>query len=209
MPRPNCTLHDVSSFIAAGNTFSGSFKSASKLMKIEWEGSGNNLAIGEGSIFKKGNIQLFGGAKVEIGNECEITGTIRADKGSCVSIGNRTRINRPSTIRASEKGKVTIGNYCLFANVLIRNSDLHAVVDRVTGQRTNTAADITLHDKVWLAEDVYVYKGVEIGTNTVVASRSTVIKSLPAHCIAAGTPAKVIRENTSWHRSLDPKKWVK
>lgn len=209
MPRPICTLHDVSTFIAAGNQFSGSFKSASRAMKVEWEGTGNVLSIGEGSVFKKGNLQLLGNSTIEIGDGCDIVGTIRADKGSQVSIGAATRINRESTIRSCEQGTITIGRGCLFANVLIRNSDLHAVVDRATGERTNKGANIVLEDRVWLAEDVYVYKGVTIGSNTVVAARSTVLKSLPANCVAAGTPAKIIKENTTWHRSLNPASWVK
>ena len=69
-------------------------------------------------------------------------------------------------------------------------------------------ADIILDDRVWLAEDVYVYKGVTIGKNTVVAARSTVLKSLPEHCVAAGTPARVVKTGTTWNRSLNPSKWT-
>jgi len=81
------------------------------------------------------------------------------------------------------------------------------VVDVESGRRINMPADIVLEDHVWLAEDVYVYKGVNIGTQSVVAARSTVTRSLPANCVAAGTPARVVKTGTTWYRSLDPAKW--
>lgn len=38
-----------------------------------------------------------------------------------------------------------------------------------------------------------VLKGVSIGDNSVVAAMSVVNKSIPANCVAAGVPARVIR----------------
>ncbi len=53
---------------------------------------------------------------------------------------------------------------------------------------------IHLKKNVWLATGVTVSNGVTIGENTVVAAGSIVTKDLPANVLAAGVPAKVIRE---------------
>ena len=41
-------------------------------------------------------------------------------------------------------------------------------------------------------------KGITIGNGAVVAAGSIVTKDVPAKCLVAGVPAKVIRENVEW-----------
>jgi carbonic anhydrase/acetyltransferase-like protein (isoleucine patch superfamily) len=53
---------------------------------------------------------------------------------------------------------------------------------------------------------VCVLKGVTIGKNTVVGARSVVVSDLPGHCVAAGNPARVIKEldpNASYYSRSD------
>jgi putative colanic acid biosynthesis acetyltransferase WcaF len=61
---------------------------------------------------------------------------------------------------------------------------------------------ITIGDNCWIAADAFVGPGVIIGPNTVVGARSSVFKNLPPNVIAAGTPAKVIKERT--RKAVDP-----
>ena len=55
------------------------------------------------------------------------------------------------------------------------------------------ARSIVIGAQAWLATDVFVAPGVEIGAGTVVGARSSVFKSLPAGVVASGSPAKVVR----------------
>lgn len=71
-------------------------------------------------------------------------------------------------------------------------------MDLESGSLLNEPEDIYIEDKVWCAEGVLILKGVEIGTGSVVGARSTVTKSLPAHSLCAGSPARVIRPGISW-----------
>jgi acetyltransferase-like isoleucine patch superfamily enzyme len=43
-----------------------------------------------------------------------------------------------------------------------------------------------------------ILKGVRIGDGAVIAAGSVVTKDVPSHCLAAGVPAKVIKEHVSW-----------
>ena len=82
-------------------------------------------------------------------------------------------------------------------NVSIRDSDNHTLMydGKIT---TNISAPIVIEDNVWIGMNVTILKGVHIGTGAVIAAGAVVTKDVPAGCLAAGVPAKVIRENISW-----------
>ena len=54
------------------------------------------------------------------------------------------------------------------------------------------AKPIRIGEQAWLATDVFVAPGVEIGAGTVVGARSSVFKSLPEGVVAIGSPARVV-----------------
>ena len=84
---------------------------------------------------------------------------------------------------------VIIGNNVLLgANCQIGDRDGHQ--DRYASK----PAPIIIEDGVWLGMNVTVLKGVTIGTNTIIGANSLVTKDIPANCIAAGSPCKIIKE---------------
>jgi len=46
---------------------------------------------------------------------------------------------------------------------------------------------------VWIANDVTLYSGVNVGNGAVIVGRSVVTKSVPDYAIVGGNPAKLIR----------------
>jgi len=54
------------------------------------------------------------------------------------------------------------------------------------------AKPIRIGEQAWLATDVFVAPGVQVGAGTVVGARSSIFNSLPAGVIARGTPAQVV-----------------
>jgi serine acetyltransferase len=56
-------------------------------------------------------------------------------------------------------------------------------------------------DWVWIGANVVVLKGVTIGERTIIGAGSVVTKSIPADVIAAGVPARVIRQRRA---AVDP-----
>jgi acetyltransferase-like isoleucine patch superfamily enzyme len=91
----------------------------------------------------------------------------------------------------------------MFADgVRIMTSDAHPIFDVSTGERINPAADITIEPHVWLGLRSIILKGVTIGADTVIGAQAVVSKSIPAHSVAAGNPARVVRENVTWRIPL-------
>ena len=55
-------------------------------------------------------------------------------------------------------------------------------------------APIHIGNKVWIGSGVVVTKGVTIGDNSIIAAGAVVTHDIPANVIAAGVPARVLRE---------------
>lgn len=54
-------------------------------------------------------------------------------------------------------------------------------------------APIIIGENCWIGSNVRICKGVTIGDNSVVAACSVVTKDVPANCVVAGNPAKVVK----------------
>ncbi|MFC0316269.1 DapH/DapD/GlmU-related protein [Gordonia phosphorivorans] len=57
----------------------------------------------------------------------------------------------------------------------------------------NGPAPISIGDNCWLGSNVTVGAGVVIGRNTVVGAGSVVVRDLPDHVVAVGSPARPVR----------------
>ena len=64
---------------------------------------------------------------------------------------------------------------------------------------------IKIGDGVWIAADVYVGPGVNIGDYAVVGARSVVVKDLPKGMVCAGHPCKPIKPRLSEQSASTPK----
>lgn len=52
---------------------------------------------------------------------------------------------------------------------------------------------VTIGDNCWIGANVTICPGVTIGKNSVIGAGSVVTKDIPANCVAAGNPCKIIR----------------
>lgn len=53
---------------------------------------------------------------------------------------------------------------------------------------------ITIESGVWIGAGAFIGPGVTIGRNSVVGARSVVVKDVPQGVVAAGNPARVIKD---------------
>ena len=102
-----------------------------------------------------------------------------------------------------EGRRVIIGDDSMFSyGVYVRTSDSHKIIDLETGERINCAKDVIIGRHCWIAQNVTLLKGTQIGDHTIVGFGSICTKNYPAHCIIAGIPARIIKENIVWDRML-------
>lgn len=168
--------------------------------------TGSNVEIGEGVVLTDCIIRVGRNSKCVISKNSSIKGEISIGLNSSVLIGYGLKVTKNILIRAVEGTEVVIGDDCLVAsNVVIRTTDGHPIYDSSTGERINNSKSIKISDHVWLSDGVSVFKGVSIGACSVIAAGAVVTKDIAGKCIAAGVPAKVIKENIVWEHNAQIK----
>ncbi len=89
---------------------------------------------------------------------------------------------------------ITIGDNCFIGPMC----GLYTVNHPLDPERRNEGyvygRPITLGKNVWLGGGCTILSGVTIGDNSVIGAGSVVTKDIPANVIAAGNPAKIIRQ---------------
>jgi len=111
-----------------------------------------------------------------------------------IEIGNGTSIAGNCVISAAES--VRLGNRVLLARGIYISDHIHAYDDTtraVIDQGIAKVAPVEIGDGVWLGENVVVAPGVTIGKGAVVGGNAVVVDDIPAHSLAVGVPARVIR----------------
>lgn len=123
---------------------------------------------------------------------------------SSLTMGKRTIIMQASYINPTMPITIGddsgIGGHCLLFTHGSWNSILEGYPVKF--------APITIGKKVWLPWRVFVMPGVSIGDGVVVGADSMINKDIPAHCLVAGSPAKIIKENIPQPLREDEKKEI-
>ncbi len=161
---------------------------------------GDHVFIGDRvMIFDKGGAGPFVlGQDVAINRDTIIEGG--AD-GS-LTIGDGTTI-QPGCVFAAYKGPIVLGKEVQVApNCAFYPYNHGMSTDTPMKQQPlYTQGGITIEDDVWLGYGVVVLDNVRIGKGSVIGAGSVVTRDIPAGVIAAGVPAKVIKERSPTSRS--------
>lgn len=93
-------------------------------------------------------------------------------------------------------GPVTVGNNVIFAQNIVASGLNHTYEDvtKPIHEQGVTTAPITVEDDCWIGANVVLVAGVTIGKHSIIAAGSVVTKNVPPFSIAAGNPAKVIKQ---------------
>ena len=154
--------------------------------KLNLVTSGNNvIGIGNNFYFSSGD------AINPISSNLQ--GAIYLENGASLKIGNNVGM---SSTRMWIHESVTIGdNVKIGGCVLITDTDAHPLdyLSRRTGNEGTKSAPVVIEDDVWIGAHTVILKGVTIGARSVIGAGSVVTKSIPADCVAAGNPCKVIK----------------
>jgi acetyltransferase-like isoleucine patch superfamily enzyme len=139
--------------------------------------------------------------------------------GGRMTLGNGVRILRDSVLETAGDGEILIGantwihprcqlnayrwpivigdNVDIAPSCALYSYDHGTQANRpIREQPLTSKGPIIIEDGVWLGFGVIVLSGVKIGRGTAVGAGSIVTNDLPPYCIAAGVPARKIRERS-------------
>jgi acetyltransferase-like isoleucine patch superfamily enzyme len=112
-----------------------------------------------------------------------------------IRIGRGCFLNRGTMLAAMEL--IEIGDHVMFANGCFVGDADHRYDDPdrpITEQGFVPRGPVRIGDNVWLGVNCVITGGVTIGDRAVIGANSVVTRDVPPGTIAAGAPAKVVRE---------------
>ncbi len=139
--------------------------------------------------FERSTLYLGDNAQLHINGRFSMHGhsTIMVHDGAKLEIGDKTYLNG-GNIDCSYN--ISIGKGCAIAdNVRIMDNAYHD---------GRSLRGVVISDKVWISTGAIILPGVIIGTGAIIAAGAVVTKDVPAKCMVAGVPAKVVKQNVDW-----------
>lgn len=147
--------------------------------------SGSVITIGKDCIFNS----LPSWNLIGIQRRC-IVATLTSSAN--IIIGNNCGF---SGVTIGAFDSITIGDECIVgANVTVTDSDWHCLDCNMRHTGAVKTAPVTIEDNVFIGANTMILKGVRIGKNSIIGAGSIVSKDIPANCMAAGNPCKVIKQ---------------
>lgn len=165
----------------------------------------SGVAIAQRTRVAWRKIRFLEGCRLSIGSGSIVEAAIIFDRaGGSIRIGDRTFVGASTFVCAEG---IEVGNDVLVSwGCTIVDHDSHALAwkDRsrdvenwYEGRKDWTPVEraaVRIGDKAWIGFNAIILKGVNIGEGAIIGAGSVVTRDVPAFTIAAGNPARPIRE---------------
>lgn len=175
--------------------------------------SEGEIVIGENTLLENCSVKFeefngeSGGGIVRIGSNCVIKNTSFFFSGNAcrIEIGDNVVFNAlpqaRNSLRVRGNTSIAVGDGCLLSDSIeINTTDYHFIFDQ-SGQIVNPNKSIRIGKHVWIGRGSTICKGVEIGDESVVGTRSVVTKSFSeSNVIIAGCPAIIRKHGIIWSK---------
>ncbi|MBP5190657.1 MAG: sugar O-acetyltransferase [Bacteroidales bacterium] len=126
----------------------------------------------------------------DIPDDVRVFTPLHINYGPGVTFGKECFLNFGCTLLAI--GGITIGDGVFFGPNCVLATEYHP--EEPSKRHQLLTKPIVICRNAWLGANVTVLAGVTIGENAIVAAGSVVTKDIPDNMVAAGTPARIIRE---------------
>ncbi len=125
-------------------------------------------------------LRLFG---AKIGQGVVIRPTVRVTYPWKVEIGDYSWIGDDVVFYSLDR--IIVGSHCVISQKSYLCTGSHDIEDKSFALIT---APIEIGNGVWIATDCFIAAGANIGSNSVIGTRSSVMKSIPPGQVAWGNP---------------------
>lgn len=154
-----------------------------------------NISISEGTLFgdwlyltawNKYNCYINGMAVIQ-----ELTPELVIGKNCCFGAFNHITCTN----------KVTIGDNCLTGKWVTITDNSHGETNDnclkipPIKRPIYSKGVVMIGNNVWIGDKATILPGVTIGDGAVIAANAVVTKDVPAYCVAAGNPSRIIKKS--------------
>ena len=108
---------------------------------------------------------------------------VKVGRGTMISLGAKLDVRR---------GKIVIGKNCLITHgsyILSHDGAAHVLDSSDLG-----TGEVVIGDNVFIGVNAVVLRNVTIGNNAIIGAGAVVNKNIPEGAVAAGNPAKIIKQ---------------
>jgi acetyltransferase-like isoleucine patch superfamily enzyme len=133
------------------------------------------------SAYFRPGAYAVGCSKIEIGNRVII-------RPNCMLFGET---NNSISVSISIEDDVMLGSG---VHIYVNNHSFDRMDIPIIDQGHAPVKPVILRKGCWIGANVTLLPGIEIGENAVIGAGSIVTKSVPAGFLAAGNPAKIIKQ---------------
>jgi acetyltransferase-like isoleucine patch superfamily enzyme len=159
--------------------------------------------------------------KIYVGKNCSFEGTLNIQLGKNIIFGNGTKlaaipsfsssyakqqfnpilkignnVQVTASLQVYAMKEIIIDDNVLFAANVFISDGFHGY-DRIDvaykDQPISDLGSIHIGEGSWIGQNVVIMPGISIGKFSIVGANSVITKSIPAYCIAAGVPARIIK----------------
>ncbi|QTQ10811.1 sugar O-acetyltransferase [Treponema parvum] len=127
-----------------------------------------------------------------VGKAAYIQPSFNCDNGKNISVGEDFIANYNVTIL--DIAPVHIDDYRMVGQNTLISTVGHPLSPKGRRAKTANSKPVTIGNDVWIGGNCTILPGVTIGNNVIIAAGAVVKKDIPDNCIAAGVPAKVIKQ---------------
>lgn len=138
--------------------------------------------------------------KIDEGGELIINGIFSFHTGGVINIASGGVLEIGSGYAAENVDiscyrNIKIGQYVAISkDVAISDSNQHII----KGLDHDFSKPIVIGEHVGIGMRAMILTGVNIGDGAIIAAGAVVTKDIPAKCLVAGVPAKIIKEDVEW-----------
>jgi acetyltransferase-like isoleucine patch superfamily enzyme len=167
------------------------------MFRTRCDSCGRGLQIihsGQGIPYLIGDLSIEIGGNVTIFDRTALAG-LTVGENPRLKIGDNTEIHSPVSIFIANE--VSIGSNCLIVSSFIADNPGHTMnydtrlSDRVEVERVGR---VRIGDYAWAAHSSMIIGNVDIGEGAVIAAGAVVTRDVPPFCVAAGSPARLIKK---------------
>lgn len=185
-------LHGFYERVNANATVGKNFEIRRTVVIDNESGDRSRIKIGDNVRFTEARLFCKENANIEVGSYSVLQTNATLNAANSIRLGSFVGVALETVIYDNNTHALGIENWIKHRITVAPGGPGYPGLGN--GWELAESAPVVIHDGAWIGSRCTIMKGVTIGEGAIVATGSVVTKDVPAYSVAAGNPAKIIRQ---------------